>query len=150
MSLGIANPTPICTLFWTCTEELTPITSPDELRRGPPELPGLSAASVCTMLGIGLDPPRWPGLLGRLLPIPLTTPTLIEFKFKNGLPIAIASWPTSTDFDSAKGRLVNSSTELGSTLIRARSSWGLEPSVIAGITCPFDRRTLIVEASLTT
>ena len=50
--IGIAKPRPMLPL-WPDTElpvvaiaELTPITSPRELTNGPPEFPGLIAASV--------------------------------------------------------------------------------------------------------
>jgi hypothetical protein len=56
-SLGIANPTPMLpdcppTLpeeTWAMAE-FTPMTSPERLSSGPPELPGLIAASVCSAL----------------------------------------------------------------------------------------------------
>ena len=49
MLLAIANEIPCA---GTMTAVLTPTTSPRELASGPPEFPGLSAASVCTRSSI--------------------------------------------------------------------------------------------------
>ena len=66
---------------------LTPITSPRTLSSGPPELPGLIAASVwiigCSRPGIGKN--------GR--PIALTTPTVTVWPRLKGLPMAITQSP---------------------------------------------------------
>jgi hypothetical protein len=63
-----------------------PITAPDESSKGPPELPGLIAASVCIMLYIGF-------LLGdaTCLPNPLTIPVVNVWSKPNGFPIAMAN-----------------------------------------------------------
>ena len=63
-----------------------PITAPEESSKGPPELPGLIAASVCIMLYIGF-------LLGdaTCLPNPLTIPVVNVWSKPNGFPIAIAN-----------------------------------------------------------
>ena len=56
-SIGIAKPTPMLPPWSEATcepseamAELTPTTSPWRFTNGPPELPGLMAASVCTAL----------------------------------------------------------------------------------------------------
>ena len=55
-SIGIANPTPMLPPSpprkppVVAIAELTPITRPPRSTSGPPELPGLIAASVCTAL----------------------------------------------------------------------------------------------------
>ncbi len=46
---GIAKPTPCDPPLMLKMKELMPTTSPAELTSGPPELPGLMEASVCTM-----------------------------------------------------------------------------------------------------
>ncbi len=68
---------------------LTPITRPAESSSGPPELPGFSAASVCTTSSI-----RRPVVARRLRPSALTTPAVTVHSKPNGLPIATTSWPT--------------------------------------------------------
>ena len=78
-------------------DELTPITSPVALTSGPPELPGLIEASVCTMSKYADGPsPR----ATRLRPTPLMTPAVtlgseLPSMKPYGLPIAIAHSPTS-------------------------------------------------------
>ena len=54
-------------------EELTPTTSPSALTSGPPELPGLLAASVWIMSRYS---PSWLSLGRMLRPVALTTPTV--------------------------------------------------------------------------
>ena len=44
--MGTANPTPSLDPDWLEMTALTPTTSPSRLMSGPPELPGLTAASV--------------------------------------------------------------------------------------------------------
>ena len=46
MVLGTAKPTPSLPPLWLAIWELIPITAPEESSSGPPELPGLIAASV--------------------------------------------------------------------------------------------------------
>ncbi len=52
---GIAKPMPMEPAVWVleaveAIDELMPITCPAALKVGPPELPGLIAASICTAL----------------------------------------------------------------------------------------------------
>jgi hypothetical protein len=49
---GTANPIPALTPVLEYIAELIPITSPFKFNNGPPELPGLIAASVCIISGI--------------------------------------------------------------------------------------------------
>ena len=82
-----------------------PITSPRVLSSGPPELPGLIAASVCS---ISTPVPGWPSV--RLLPLKETTPTVTLFPPRpKGLPIAITQSPTSERSESPKGTTVSGS-----------------------------------------
>ena len=53
VSIGIAKPTPSLEPVFVAIWALTPTTRPLASSSGPPELPGLIAASVCTTLSIG-------------------------------------------------------------------------------------------------
>src|SRR5574339_54067 len=103
ISDGTANPIPEYKPVFENIAELTPITSPFKFKRGPPELPGFMAASVCMTSGIlkviAVDgPKREPSLFssddGSNLPKPLTTPTVREPESPNGFPIATTVFPT--------------------------------------------------------
>ena len=81
---------------------LMPITSPRTLSSGPPELPGLIAASVWI---IGCSRPDT-GKNGR--PIALITPTVTVCPRLNGLPMAMtqspgAIWSLSPNFAATSG-----------------------------------------------
>ena len=67
----------------------TPISFPPESSRGPPELPGLIAASVCMASLMGT-----PALDCISLPRALTTPVVNVWSSPNGLPIAKTDCPT--------------------------------------------------------
>jgi hypothetical protein len=89
VSIGTAKPTPeleFDPLVAIC--ELMPITRPSASSSGPPELPGLIAASVCTTPEI-LKPfgESISRLSAEMMPL-VTVP-----ERPNGLPIAIAAWP---------------------------------------------------------
>ena len=71
-----------------------PTTSPRMFSSGPPEFPGLMAASVCSMSS---DRPVETGN-GRF--IALITPTLTVCDRLNGLPIAITQSPGSIWLES--------------------------------------------------
>ena len=99
-SMGMAKPRPMeppCSLvLWDAVriEELMPTTAPVMSTSGPPELPGLMAASVW-IAGYVVELP-WlsvPTLTGRssALTMPLVT---VESR-PNGAPKATTSWPTS-------------------------------------------------------
>ena len=87
MSIGMAKPMP---LLSAAIAVLMPTTWPPASSSGPPELPGLIAASV------------WMRLLRFVLPSavierPLadTMPLVTELEYvPSGLPIAMTSWPT--------------------------------------------------------
>ena len=89
-STGTAKPTPefwsLPPLVWIC--ELTPITRPLASSSGPPELPGLIAASVCTA-------PEIEKPLGAVIvrPSAETMPLVTVPSSPNGLPMAIAGSP---------------------------------------------------------
>src|SRR3954468_21070566 len=111
MSIGIAKPMP---LLLDAIAVLIPITFPPASSSGPPELPGLMAASVWMRLVSD-------SLLSVVIARPLadTMPLVTELEYvPSGLPIATTSWPTLSASDSpmaADGRPV------ASTLTMARS-----------------------------
>src|SRR2546421_5343498 len=71
------------------TAVLTPMTSPRELTRGPPELPGFNAASVWIRLSMSR-----PVEARRERPREETTPAVTVAWNPYGLPMAMAIWPT--------------------------------------------------------
>ena len=76
---------------------LTPMTAPRASTSGPPELPGLSDASVCSTLSS-----RRPVCARIERPSALTMPAVTVCWNPNGLPIAMATWPTRTRDESPK------------------------------------------------
>ena len=80
------------------TAVLMPITSPREDTSGPPELPGLSAASVWITSSI-----MRPVVARRLRPSAEITPAVTVDSKPSGLPIAIASWPRRSRLESPSG-----------------------------------------------
>jgi hypothetical protein len=82
-SIGIAKPMPALAPDGLKMAVLTPITRPAESSSGPPELPGLMAASVCTTPRI-VRPVT--ASISRLSA--LTMPVVSVWSRPNGLPIA--------------------------------------------------------------
>ena len=70
-----------------------PITRPERSSRGPPELPGLTAASIW-MRSWRTGPS---GVSWNVRPSPEMTPVLIDAYSPNGLPTTNASLPTRTE-----------------------------------------------------
>ena len=86
---AVARPTAIAVLM--------PMTLPSASSSGPPELPGLIAASVWIRLLSGLVEPSV--VIER--PVAETMPLVTEFEYvPSGLPIAITSWPTLSASES--------------------------------------------------
>ena len=85
--MGTANPTPALDLRLLTIAVFMPITSPRRLRSGPPELPGLMAASVCSMSFVR------PGAAGRGRPRAEMTPTVTVWLRPNGAPMAMTQSP---------------------------------------------------------
>ena len=118
MSTGTANPTPspppeLVLICW-----LIPITLPSSSTSGPPELPGLIAASVW------IAPEIWNAVSPVIERSTAdTTPTDSDWASENGEPIAATGVPTSTcsEFPSGSGRSVRPP---GSTLSSATSASG--------------------------
>jgi hypothetical protein len=103
--LGTANPMPMfpSDLELVMIAVFMPITSPRRLSSGPPELPGLIAASVCSMSFVR------PSVIGNARDVALMTPTVTVWSYPNGLPIAITQSPASIceespNFASDSGR----------------------------------------------
>ena len=137
-STGTAKPTPVLALpppvrIW----ELTPITRPSPSSSGPPELPGLIAASVWTAPEIEKPFGAW-----IVRPSAEMMPVVTVPSSPNGLPIAIAGSPgrSSSDAPSWSG-CSSPSTSLGSTLSSARSTDGSVPS-----SSRVDRLAVLAEA----
>ncbi len=77
---------------------LRPITWPDALISGPPELPGLIEASVWIAFGIV----NWFGAV-IVRPVALMMPAVTVLGSPNGLPIAITLSPTCTASELPNG-----------------------------------------------
>jgi hypothetical protein len=82
-SIGMAKPIPALVPDGDRIAVLTPITRPAESSSGPPELPGLMAASVWITLVISR-----PALVGRRRLSALMMPVVSVWSSPNGLPIA--------------------------------------------------------------
>ena len=106
------------------TAVLMPITSPAEETSGPPELPGLRGASVCTTSSI-IRPVR--DCSER--PSAETTPAVTVASKPSGLPMAMAIWPRLS-FELSPSFAAGSETS-ASTLSSARSVSGSSPSTRA-------------------
>ena len=127
MSIGIAKPMPTLPLplppvsIW----ELMPMTRPAASRSGPPELPGLIAASVWMTPSISKPFGAW---IVRF--VADTTPVVSVRSRPKGLPIAIVGSPTCTprELPSASG---SSSLGLAVTLRTARSVDSSRPRIVA-------------------
>ena len=78
--------------------ELTPTSRPALSKSGPPELPGLKAASVWITLRIGR---LFTDSISR--PNAETTPVVSDWSRPNGLPMANTFWPTCKSFDVPTG-----------------------------------------------
>ena len=111
MSIGIAKPMPVESV---ATAVLMPTTAPVASTSGPPELPGLIAASVWIRLVI-----RWPLSTAMSRPLPDRIPLVTENEYiPSGMPIATTSWPTLSPSEVPIGAAGRSGS---STLTIARS-----------------------------
>jgi hypothetical protein len=111
------------------TAVLMPITSPREDTSGPPELPGLSAASVWITSSISR-----PVRARNERPSAEITPVVTVDSKPSGLPIATASWPRRKRLESpsvAAGRLRTAPARSS-----ARSVSGSSPSSRASMLRP--------------
>src|SRR4051794_22532734 len=139
--IGTASPRP-----HPATAVLMPTTRDEESASAPPELPGLSAASVW-MTSSTTRAVR-PSRVGRERPSPLTTPAVTEPARPSGLPTATTSWPTRSPEaspSSAGGgvaerarttaRSVNGSAPTTSTSASPPSLKTARPRVAPATTC---------------
>ena len=117
---GTARPSPT-----PATAVLMPTTRPVESASAPPELPGLSAASV--WITSSITRPACPLRVGRERPSALTTPAVTEPASPSGLPTATTSWPTTRR--SASPRRTGAGRSAGrSARSTARSESGSAPT----------------------
>ena len=129
VSIGIAKPMPTLPLplppvsIW----ELIPITLPEASISGPPELPGLIAASVWITLEIEKPLGAWIWRCSAE-----TMPLVTVRSRPNGLPIATTGSPTSTFEESPSGSGW-SWLDGASTLSSARSVAGSVPTTFGGV-----------------
>ncbi len=106
------NPTPELTAFpvvWSTLfvriDWLTPTTSPFKLKSGPPELPGLMAASVWIISAVlKAPPPSGATCAGCVLPSPEIMPRVMVPFNPKGLPMATTDCPTKREFESPIGK----------------------------------------------
>ncbi len=111
---------------------LMPTTSPFMLTSGPPELPGLIAASVWRKSWFS-TPLRSRSTSCR--PRPLMIPWLTEWLRPNGLPIAMTHEPTAASSllpSLAAGRSVRSSLRIATSALlssQIRVGWNERPSL---------------------
>ena len=124
--IGIASPRPT-----PATAVLMPTTRPRPSTSAPPELPGLSAASVwMTSSTIRVVSPE---RVGSERPSAETTPAVTEPANPCGLPIATTSWPTRSAAASPSSAGVCASPSARST---ARSESGSAPTTRASTSRP--------------
>src|SRR5439155_9740866 len=121
---------------------LTPITSPRVVTNGPPELPGLSAASVWMTSSMSR-----PERDRSDRPSALTTPAVTEWWKPYGLPIAIATCPTRTPRESPN---VAQGSAVPSIRMTARSVSVSCPTTSARLEWPSGMTTARGPASATT
>mmetsp|Transcript_27993 Transcript_27993/g.89207 ORF Transcript_27993/g.89207 Transcript_27993/m.89207 type:complete len:266 (-) Transcript_27993:4316-5113(-) len=92
VSTGMAKPMPLKPPVLDTSATLTPMRRPLLSSSGPPLLPGLMAASVCTQLRM-----MAPVTPRTSRPSALTTPLVKVRSRPKGLPMADAAWPTTSD-----------------------------------------------------
>ena len=103
---------------------LMPMTSPREDTSGPPELPGLSAASVWMTSSISR-----PLRARSERPSAETTPAVTVDSKPSGLPMAMTSWPRLSVLESPSGAAGSATSS--STRTSARSVSGSSPTTRA-------------------
>ena len=100
-SAGIAKPMPSAPVARLRIAVFTPIQRPVTSRMGPPELPGLIAASIW-MKSLNSVSASFRGRMERRTAD--TTPVVTVSPRRNGLPIAITVSPISRSFDRPSAR----------------------------------------------
>ena len=124
--IGTAKLMPADWPTWLMIAVFMPITWPREFSSGPPELPGLIAASVW-MIPLIIRPFLALSERSRLL----TIPEVSVRSSPNGLPRARIFWPTSTLDESPKvtGKSLSAGTWIRSTATSLEAS---APTILAG------------------
>ena len=138
VSIGIAKPSPIeppslpDVAPMLRIAVLMPITAPVESTSGPPELPGLIAASVW-MASITASAPESPASSRTGRSSALTMPWVTVPTRPSGEPMAITASPTASPADDPIAATTGFAT---STLTTARSVFGSRPTIRAGARVP--------------
>src|SRR6516225_8520030 len=133
---GTAKPIPIEPPEGENIAVLIPITSPERLNIGPPELPRLIDASVCKKSSYG---PEWMSrAVAEIMPEVTVPPR------PNGLPIASTQSPTLVLVESPQ--IAAGSGAFGSTLSSARSVTASRPMTSACNVVSSDNVTVICSA----
>src|SRR6478735_1142791 len=144
-SLGMAKPTPMLPDWpessglepgMRAIAELTPMTRPDMSSSGPPELPGLIAASVWIALMNAGASSAPPGVTGRLSA--LTIPLVTVLSRPSGAPTATTGSPTTTEAELPSGR---TGRPVRFTRTTARSYDASRPTMVAGSWEPSENST---------
>ena len=144
--IGSANPTPLLVLSRLRICVFTPITSPELLSSGPPELPGFTSASVWIMPGasnVGSEvvwisrssPETMPCVIEKSCPVP------------KGCPRAIAVMPGTNDELSPNGSVCESSVVGSSIFNTARSACKSAPTSCALYSTPLCVVTVMSSAN---
>ncbi len=89
VSTGMAKPTPALMPVVVRMAVFMPMSRPARSSSGPPELPGLMAASVCTASTMWVPKP-----VRMSRPRAEMTPAVRVWSRPNGLPMAMTIWPT--------------------------------------------------------
>ena len=130
---GIAKPRPLALSDNDLPAVLMPITSESMLISGPPELPWLIDASVCTpSMTVSVSEPSPESGTGRCSA--LMMPCVTVLRRPSGAPAAITSSPTFSLSESPNRATVRLSTL--STFSTARSVFGSRPTRLAGTSLP--------------
>ena len=130
-STGMAKPRPIepDSLESVAIDELMPMTWPCALNSGPPELPGLTAASIwialVTVASFALSPDVDTGRSTAE-----TMPVVTVLARPSGLPTAMTGSPTTT-FEESPSAAALRSSGASLSLITARSVVGSVPTIVA-------------------
>ena len=150
--IGIAKPIPMLPPVGEKIDVLTPITCPSALTSGPPELPGLIDASVCSMSTYVPGPSFWPCCGTRFRPVALITPavtlgSVLPSRNPYGLPMATAHSPIARSDDVPIGATGMFVAAIFST---ARSFNSSMPTTFASYVWPSRMATLTFVAPATT
>src|SRR5689334_9151757 len=138
---GIAKPRPLALSDNDLPAVLMPMTSEFMLISGPPELPWLIDASVCTpSMTVSVSEPSPDSGTGRCRA--LMMPCVTVLRSPSGAPAAITSSPTVSFSESPS--LATDRLSTLSTLSTARSVFGSRPTRLAGTSLPSLNTTVVL------